>query len=625
MLLAVSPRDWVGERGTEPASAPPSQIPDRRSAADDASTVGSMSSEQDRFLADHKRRTRQLEALYETAGDLTALRDVDEVLAAIVRRSRQLLGSDVAYLMLTDDDRRQIHVRVGEGIQTQEFLAIRLRLGEGIAGLVASTGLPFWTPDYARDERLVTRIDAVVQRESLVAILGVPLSTGGRVLGVLLASDRRQRDFTHDEVALLTSLAHHAAIALENASLFQEARKAVAGWRDVSAQLEQQNLVLERAAALHEQLTRLVLGGASISALANAVAATVGGVVVVLDAKGVPLTPAGAEIPLPGVDGLEAASAAAGRVHTLTQSELQAHVVAVQAGARRLGYLLHWGNLPGPDDLRALERASMVTALLLLDRHAHDEAHVRAVGRVLLEFISREQSDLKGVRRRARAAGVIVPSGPYVVAVALSPGGDECGFDFGAAAVRAVQEGWLAHVDGRELTLIVPSTDAAATAQDLADLLTEAVGERINVGAAGPTRQESDLARLVVRARNCAQFLQMAGQRGRGATAEGLGVYALLLSDLGRERIDDYVTEMVGAVQQWDQAESGRLMTTLEKYFEEGGQTGRLADALYIHVNTLYQRLDRLDRLLGPGWRRGEQALQVHLAVRLARLLSPRM
>jgi sugar diacid utilization regulator len=64
------------------------------------------------------------------------------------------------------------------------------------------------------------------------------------------------------------------------------------------------------------------------------------------------------------------------------------------------------------------------------------------------------------------------------------------------------------------------------------------------------------------------------------------------------------------------------LVRTVETYFEFGGNSARIAEALFIHVNTLYQRLARVDQILGVFWRRGEHSLQVHLALRLSKLME---
>src|SRR5664279_2307486 len=168
------------------------------------------------LLEDYRRRTMELSALYETAGDLSSLRDVDDVLSAIVRRSRQLLTSDMAYLMLNDEAQHDTFMRVSEGTQTEEFMSIRLGHGEGLGGLVARTGIPQWTSDYENDPRFAESLGRTIRRESVKAILGVPLTIGNRVTGVLFAADRSGREYLHREISLLSSLAHHAAIALEN-------------------------------------------------------------------------------------------------------------------------------------------------------------------------------------------------------------------------------------------------------------------------------------------------------------------------------------------------------------------------------------------------------------------------
>ncbi|MEU1594312.1 helix-turn-helix domain-containing protein [Streptomyces sp. NPDC005708] len=60
----------------------------------------------------------------------------------------------------------------------------------------------------------------------------------------------------------------------------------------------------------------------------------------------------------------------------------------------------------------------------------------------------------------------------------------------------------------------------------------------------------------------------------------------------------------------------GDLVRTGLTYFACDGSLARIATALYIHVNTLYQRIDRISALLGPQWRHGDRALQVHPALK---------
>lgn len=191
-------------------------------------------------LRERRRRENELAALFETAGDLAGLRDLDDVLRAIVVRARRLLGTDVAYLSLHDEAAGDTYMRVTAGSVSAEFQRVRLGMGEGLGGLVAQTASPYATADYFNDERFrhTRPIDSAVRDEGLVAILGVPLLAGGEVIGVLFASDRKVRPFTRDEVALLGSLATHAAIAIESANQLAETRAALAELAEASQVLQ---------------------------------------------------------------------------------------------------------------------------------------------------------------------------------------------------------------------------------------------------------------------------------------------------------------------------------------------------------------------------------------------------
>ncbi|MYW70083.1 hypothetical protein GTY65_39415 [Streptomyces sp. SID8379] len=96
--------------------------------------------------AAHRRRGAALAGLYETAGDLASLRDVEDVLRVIVRRARTLVGTDVAYLLLSDAEAGDTYVYVTDGITTEAFRTGRLAVGTGLDGLVAETAQPCHTP-----------------------------------------------------------------------------------------------------------------------------------------------------------------------------------------------------------------------------------------------------------------------------------------------------------------------------------------------------------------------------------------------------------------------------------------------------------------------------------------------
>jgi len=222
--------------------------------------------------ARRERRETELAALYATAGDLSSLRDTDKVLTAIVRRARALLVSDVAYITLIDKGGDVTTMRVEVGMQTSALREMRLAHGAGVSGLVVKTGEPFWTPDYLHDRRIVHVIDDIVAEEGLSAVLGVPLVLGNQVLGVLFAADRRSRVFGPEEVALLTSLGNHAAIALNNARMFEESRAALEELTRAHAAMKTHAELVEKSALVHDRLADLILQGAEMAGVVDALA-----------------------------------------------------------------------------------------------------------------------------------------------------------------------------------------------------------------------------------------------------------------------------------------------------------------------------------------------------------------
>src|SRR3954468_12636100 len=121
-------------------------------------------------FAARRPREAELTALVDTARDLAALRDPSVTLGAIVRRARALLGTDVAYLTLYDAEAGDTFMRATDGSVSARFQSVRLSLGDGLGGLVASTHKPYWTADYWADERFrhTNAIDGAVGEEGII-------------------------------------------------------------------------------------------------------------------------------------------------------------------------------------------------------------------------------------------------------------------------------------------------------------------------------------------------------------------------------------------------------------------------------------------------------------------------
>ncbi|MGW7369227.1 helix-turn-helix domain-containing protein [Streptomyces sp. NPDC054841] len=568
-------------------------------------------------LEGRRRREAELSALFETAHDLSGLRDLDAVLRAIVQRARSLLGTEVAYLSLNDPAAGDTYMRVTEGSVSARFQQLRLGMGEGLGGLVAQTARPYVTESYFDDERFqhTGAIDSGVRDEGLVAILGVPLMLGSQVIGVLFAADRRARVFEREQVALLGSFAAHAAVAIDTANLLAETRTALTELERANEIIRDHSAVIERASDVHDRLTELVLHGGGVHDVAGAVSEVLDGTVGFAD----PGAPSLTTMELTGTDG-----------HAIRHGD--DWVAAVSAGGELLGALvLHGHPSLDPVDRRTLERAAMVTSLLLLARRSAGEAEQRVRGELLDDLLDAPDRDPRLLRERAARLRADLDA-PHVVLAAridAHPGAggterataDRQRLWSAASHLAATRHGLAAARDGGTVLLLPlgPGDNAGDLARQTAKHLGGTLREPVTVGASAPVEAPvaapGSIAGAYVEARRCVEALRSLRRSGEGAAAQDLGFLGLLLADT--RDIEGFVRRTIGTVADYDKRRGTDLVRTLDAYFASGMSPARTKDELHVHVNTVAQRLERIGRLLGQDWQSPARALEIQLALRL--------
>jgi len=164
-------------------------------------------------------RTRELVALYEVSREISSRLNINHVLRSVTEKARDLLGGDTAALCLLDETAQVLHLQSASGspeaISGTRSLAQDLPAVRVLAGDLALI--------CGRDE--CPNSCGILAAPFRASQIAAPLRIGGRVTGELCVGSQRPGAFSDESVGLLTKLANSAAIALENARLYEQAER----------------------------------------------------------------------------------------------------------------------------------------------------------------------------------------------------------------------------------------------------------------------------------------------------------------------------------------------------------------------------------------------------------------
>lgn len=574
----------------------------------------------------HYRRDRQLASLYATARSLTALGELDEVLQSIVRHAHELIGTDFTYLSLLGSH-DELRVCASEGTISADFRAAAIPPNSGLGGRVISQGTPVWVRNYL-DAKFLEHdagFDSIVVREGMVALLGVPLLVGTTAIGALFAADRTERDFTSEEIALFSAFGDHAAVALNNARLYDKSQAALRDLQRAYEVIEQNVAIMERAQSMHEALTDVVLTGGGPEQVARHLAEHLGGAVTVLGRDDLVVAGSGSDLSAEDQSqhlsrAMRAALASArgtGRCATETDESGHTHAAAtVQAGETYLGSLIWTRSVePEPADLRMLERASHIVGLMVLKENAVADAAERLSGELLTDLLISGPIVSPTQRARTRSRGIDVDSlNLLVVAESKTVPNSVLSRSLHA---YAVQRGGLAGEHLGRPTMLLASDDPAGSVGLVHRALSIKLGRAVTV--VGEQASNRSWARAFRTASRCCTLAEALGQSDCGAMASKFAPFSLVLDPERADDLAEFLESSIGPLLAYDAERLTDLTRTAAAYFDNQGSVTQTARALHVHVNTLTKRLERISALLGDDWRTTD-SLRISLACRLHEL-----
>lgn len=159
--------------------------------------------------------------LIEITRDLASTLDLDILLDRIVRAATAITGAEVASILLYDEAARELHFQVMTNPDLPTMRGLVVPLEGSIAGWVVTHRQPVRITDAHKDPRFFQTVEQVT-RVTTESMLGVPLITKDKVVGALEAINKQGGAFTETDEDLLLVLGTQAAVAIENARLFQQ-------------------------------------------------------------------------------------------------------------------------------------------------------------------------------------------------------------------------------------------------------------------------------------------------------------------------------------------------------------------------------------------------------------------
>lgn len=560
--------------------------------------------------------------LLHTASELTGGRDRQKMLRDIVHSARSVIGSDIGYISINDEEAQKTRILMTSGVLTDGFKNISMPLGTGILGLVASRDGAAWTHDHASDPAVthIPEVDVAVQGEGIHGILGAPMQVKGQLIGALLVGDRTPRNYTRSEVMILTALASLAAVALETIQLIDDLHRSVRQLEESDRIQEQHIRDMEALAKADERLLEALMDGARLRSVHRILKEILDAPVAIWRGRELlesthPMDDSPPdEATCRRYEELLAESTAQGAVQVDPDADLTA--LSIDVDHRHLGGI-GIGRALSEAECRILHRAAASLAILLLFREALATAETRQVDDLMRKLMDGRGSK-EDIARLKRIMQMPADSSRVQVGILL--------WDERSGSSRlsrsAVKEELpphslvLSHEDHICVLISKPGENEIADPTVMESLLHRHGAEYGLYCGLSATKFSSET--FATAHRDAYLFAQSARSLRlptRISTATNTGSIGLLIGSHG-SLIADIIDTTLGPLLEYDQRTGAELVETASAYLDQDRSVRATAKHLFVHENTIRQRLGRIAELLGSDWCHGHRSLDMHVALR---------
>ncbi len=186
-----------------------------------------------------RRNLQNLDALRQIDAAISSTLELKQTLGILLQKATAHLaeGDAAAFVALVQPETETLAVAESRGLSQEFNRKFMLRIGESIAGQVAADGVPRIVVDLKADPRV--KFTDLMEQERLASLLAVPMHAEGKIIGVLGLYARHRHDFVEEEINFFVTLGGQAAIAVQNAQLYERTKHQATSLAQLAQELEQ--------------------------------------------------------------------------------------------------------------------------------------------------------------------------------------------------------------------------------------------------------------------------------------------------------------------------------------------------------------------------------------------------
>jgi GAF domain-containing protein len=536
--------------------------------------------------------------LHEIVSTVASSLELDDVLRAVVRLVSDASGVHACFVYLVEGDGSRLVLRAASAPYERQAGKVVLERGEGLAWWAAEHGEPAFIRENALADPRVKYVPEL-EEERFQSLLAVPIvGRSGEAIGVAMAHTEAPREFSDDEVEFLVTAASLVAGAIENARLYEEARLRVSELERLTELAE----AIARAGALDELLETVVTEARPLLAARACHVYLLDPGREELERKASDPEPGDARERL-GLAELGPELARGGRstrlaVPLVANGELIGLLVAEGSVRVELGRAVASQAAVGLKKVQVIEQ--------LTEKNLIKDFFEELAG-------GHPRGDLEG---RAARLGCDLDQ-PHLVLVA-EPASDAL-----ERALRVAAPGSL--FDRREDSLRALVKLPSPKGEPFLERLRRAHGELaelaepVSIGVSSLCQGQAAFADGFAEAQQALLGTVVLQRSSAVLSYDELGAYKYLLRVAVDGGIRDSTIDAVSRLAEYDAQRGAQLVATLEEFLRRHGSISATSEALYVHPNTLRQRLRRIGELSGLDLRRDDWLL-IEIAVKMVKL-----